>query len=161
MKRWLIYILIFLLGAASGIVGAFYYGVKSFINTASLTHLFYRVEMLEAVLDAYLNESPDVAVWALNTGIRYMEKEAEMVDLSDDRGTIIADLVLVYARLALTHRKMGNDAGYEMAMARAMELVDESNLNDIQSSEALIRLVERLDVNIQSKGDREHDVKGF
>ena len=147
MKRWLIYILIFVLGAASGIVGTAIYGYSTFSGAASIVHLFYRAAMLDYVYDAYVNESTDTAIWAMNVGIELLEKELETFEnvASDETELSMMDTMILYTRLAICYERVGKVEAAEKSMNRVIELANTWDKEQFKTRESAMALIKRID----------------
>jgi len=90
--------------------------------------------------DAYHNESPHIASWALQ---RFIELLASRLQAAEGkyRGKIQENLVLSHARSAQLAKQTGNRVEYEKNMASALKLARELYPRAVTTDEELIRFL--------------------
>ena len=98
---------------------------------------------------AYREESPEVASWALENYADILENDSGLMGEYSEFSE--KDLVLLYARIALVRKAAKDDAGYSEYITKALVLAPEAYEGRLQSEDELLHFVEKLD-KIRGKG---------
>lgn len=143
MKQLLVSVIVFIVGAViGGIVTASQSG--SYLQQAwSISEMQCRADFGDRVWQAYREESPEVAIWALENYVQVLQKQPEQ-----ERGLAKAmqtDLVLAHVRLAILHRQRNDTERYRDHIATALALSNEVFPGKNYSEEELLAFVKRID----------------
>jgi hypothetical protein len=93
--------------------------------------------------DAYRNESPQIASWALQRFIDLLTERLQDADEGKYREKMQEYLVLSYARSAQLARQTGNHVVYEKNMASALNLAREIYPHAIANEEELLHFLQQ------------------
>ena len=104
----------------------------------------------DSAIQAYLNESPDVGIWALENYIKAMNRVIKERKVDNNKQyffMIETEPTLRYAhvRLALLYEKTGNDLKRKENFEKAFEYCDSMKIEREHLEERLIELVTKLD----------------
>jgi isoleucyl-tRNA synthetase len=134
----------FFLGLIIGAVGFAFFLRGHVATNFELHNLSYLASLEEKTDSAYRHEQPQVAAWALTRlielqrSLREQAKPGQTVQLSQD-------LMVSYARLALTYQKMGRDDLYHQNITQALKLAKEVMPTVIGSEQELLDYIHSLD----------------
>ena len=141
-----------LIFVAGFIIGGFavtnYFG-KSVIDTGQILLLEQRADWEQRAFQAYSQENPQVAIWALENLADVLRKHAELV--GNDSELIQKDLVLTYARLAIASRSTKDKQKYDQNMSKALSLSKQVYSANLHTEEGLLRFVKKLDSSANKK----------
>jgi hypothetical protein len=155
-QRILLGALVFAVGLIVGalaVVGYFGHYVR---NTLRYSLLEHRADWEHRAFQAYSQESPQVAIWALENLADVLRKQAEV--LEEDRALIRGDLLLTYARLAIVSQAAKDSPRYQENMSKALALEKELSPDSPNTKEHLLNLVKKLDesagnnVSVEQRG---------
>jgi len=151
MKKTIAFTIIGLVvGIGLGIIfSAAYFGPP----LAGSMFLYQEAELVrneDAAIQAYLNESPEVGIWALESYIKAMNrviKEREVEHRKHFFVMIKPEPTLTYAhvRLALLYERIGNDLKRKENLEKAFEYSSSMKIERELLEERLIRIVTKLD----------------
>jgi hypothetical protein len=96
-------------------------------------------------IDAYENESSEVAVWVLQNFIGLLQSRLERAS-GKDRNRMHRNLVQAYARLAYTFKEKGSLSQYEKNLPLALELGRRVYPDTIATEADLFHLLTRAEV---------------
>ncbi len=104
----------------------------------------------DSAMQAYLNESPEVGIWALENYINSLNqviKEREIEDNQHVFFMVKPKITLRYAhvRLALLYEKTGNDLKRKENLEKAFEYCDSMKIERELLEERLIEVVTKFD----------------
>ena len=104
----------------------------------------------DSAIQAYLNESPEVGIWALKNYIKAMNRviKERKVDNNQPFFMMIepeSTLRFAYVRLALLYEKTGNDLKRKENFEKAFEYCESMKMKRELLEEKLIELVTKLD----------------
>ena len=132
----------FLIGAVLGGLGiGIYYG-KTIGFTMSFMGLQSRAEWSERAHQAYKNEEPQIAIWALKNLAEVLQKDMDIH--TNDKKTIQMDLLLTYGRLAKLYRIKKDEVRYKENILNALNLAHERS-SEIKTEEELLEFLEKAD----------------
>jgi hypothetical protein len=103
----------------------------------------YIVAWEKTTSDAYRNESPETAAWALQKFIDLLTARLQDADPNKYRESIQQYLVLAYGRSAYLAKQAGNLVAYKKNMASALELAGKLYPHAITTDEELFRFLDR------------------
>ena len=108
------------------------------------------VEMGEAVEDAYYSQPNEVAVWALESYIKTLNKVKEERGHAgvEDPYLILSpdtDLVFAHARLGKLYKQLGNDEKSQSNFEQAISLSKNTKLKCINTEEDCLKTLDALD----------------
>jgi len=126
-----------------------YYGHK----IAKGMFMLQEVELIrneDVAIQAYLNESPEIGIWALENyidAINWFIKEREVENNKHLFLMISPKVTLKYAyvRLALLYEKIGNDLKRKENFEKAFEYCNSTNIKKELLEERLVQVVTKLD----------------
>jgi hypothetical protein len=95
-------------------------------------------------IDAYKNESPEVAVWVLQNFIGLLQSRLERAS-GKDRNRMHQNLVQSYARLAYISKENGRLSQYEKNLTLALELARKVYPDTIATEADLFQLLTNAD----------------
>ena len=148
LKRTLAIVALLAVGFVPGaLLGGAVVALQFGQTLANAIHIFtmaHRAEREQEAYEAYLQQDPAVAAWALEGLVRFLEQELELTAPEEDRRSIQTDLALTHARLALTYQRLGRTEGFAEQMERARERGEQSG-QEWLSGEGLLETVRRLD----------------
>lgn len=103
-----------------------------------------------SAIQAYLNESPEVGIWALENYINSMNQVIKEREIEDNQHVFVLikpTITLRYAhvRLALLYEKTGNDSKRKENFDKAFEYYDSMKIERELLEKRLIELVTKLD----------------
>ena len=99
----------------------------------------------EKVWQAYEEEEPSVAIWAMNTQIGVVKRQVDLWgDKDPDQAEILLkDIVMMHVQLALLHEKLGNEKAYKKSVAMAFSLVVKICPGRYESEQDLVESVKK------------------
>lgn len=110
----------------------------------------------DAATQAYLNESPEIGIWAINNYLDYFEsviyQRTEAIEKTNKQAQevfLIADPKsrwISYVRLGLLYEKLGNDAKKKESFEKAADLFGQE-VKDGTVEEYMTKVVKQLDKN--------------
>jgi len=133
----------FIMGLVIGgvVVGTFL--GKSTANTMQFVMLKHRADLEKKAFQAYLNESPQVAIWALENLSGVLKEQMEVV--VPDKQLIEKDLMLTNARLAILYKRQGNTIKYKHYIFKALELAKEAYPDSLKNEKEILSFVSEID----------------
>jgi len=139
----LLFALAFILGLIIGGVAIGSFFVKYESQTMEIVMLKHRAGLEEKAFQAYLDESSEVAIWALENLVSVLK---EQLKVSPEKDQLIQkDIVLTNARLAILYKRMGNTNKYNRNISEALKFSQVAYKNDISNKNELLEFVAKLD----------------
>ena len=136
-------IIIFVAGfIIGGFVVTVYFG-ESASDTGRILLLEQRADWAQRAFQAYSQENPQVAIWALENLAAILRKHAEMA--GNDRESIQKDLVLTYARLAIVSQAAKDNQKYRENISKALDLSKQAYSGELRTEDELLGFVNKLD----------------
>jgi len=104
----------------------------------------------DAAIQAYLNESPETGIWALENYINALNRVIKEREIRNNKHLFLmistkVTLREAYVRLALLYGKIGNEAKRKENFEKAFEYCDSMNIERELLEERLIQIVTTLD----------------
>ncbi len=96
----------------------------------------------ERANNAYLNNSPEVAIWALSNFAQVLEERSEHFSVETVNKV---DLVLTYTRIAKVYKEQGDIEKYNDNISKALALAPQAFRGKINTEEELLSTVEEID----------------
>lgn len=139
----LLFSIVFVLGLIIGGAAVVIYFENSVAHTMQLVMLKQRANLEEKAFQAYFNESPQIAIWALENLKDALKEQLKILKVDDQ--LVQKDLVLTNARLAILYKREGNKNKYEYCISKALELAKVAYAKEIGSENDLLSFVKKLD----------------
>lgn len=144
-KKIIITFIVFLLGITVGAIGMVYIFGQTSVEAAELVEIQWRADLAKRVSQAYSEEKPEVAIWALKNLVEVLE---ERVKLSDE-GSVIQqstqrDLVLSHARLAIVFQQIGDTSQFKQNIEKALKFAKESGWTKMKTEEDILNFTKKL-----------------
>jgi hypothetical protein len=146
------------IGIGLGIIGSMAYLGRELARGMFMLHDMELVRNENSAIQAYLNESPEVGIWALENYIKAINrviKEREIEDNQQAFFIVQPKVTLRYAhvRLALLYEKTGNDSKRKENFEKAFEYCDSMKIEREHLEKKLIELVAKLDSQFEPLDD--------
>ena len=142
-KQLAIVILVFVAGFMIGGLAVKRYFGKSVRNTGQILLLEQRADWERRAFQAYSQENPQVAIWALENLADVLKKHSEM--LGNDKKFVQKDLVLTYTRLAIVSQAAKDNQKYHENISKALALSKQAYSGHLQTEEEVLSFVKKLD----------------
>ena len=140
----LVFVLGFILG---GLSLATYFG-RYVRNTGETFGLYFRADWEHRAFQAYSEENPQVAIWALENLADILEGDLQVT--KRDKDLTQKDLVLTYARLAIVFQAAKDTQKYQRNISKALALSKQA-YPGLQTEEELLSFVKKLDSAAKKK----------
>ena len=142
------------IGIGLGSIGSMVYLGHKVATVMFMLHETELVRNEDSAIQAYLNESPEVGIWALENyinSINQVIKEREIEDNQHVFFIVKPTITLRYAhvRLALLYEKTGNDLKRKENLGKAFEYCDSMKIERELLEERLIEVVTKFDSQFQ------------
>lgn len=126
-----------------------YYGHTA----AEAMFMLQEVELIrneDAAIQAYLNESPEIGIWAFENYINAINRVIKEREIENNKHLFLmispkVDLKYAYVRLALLYEKTGNDLKRKENFEKAIEYCNSTNVERALLEKRLIQTVTKLD----------------
>jgi hypothetical protein len=141
----LVFVLGFILG---GLSLATYFGYFIRKTGESLSSHF-RADWERRAFEAYSEENPQVAIWALENLADILEGYLEVT--KRDKDFIREDLVLTYARLAIASQAAKDTQKYHENICKGLALSRQAYPAGLQREEELLNFVRKVDSSANKK----------
>jgi hypothetical protein len=134
----------FFLGLIIGAVGFAFFLSGHVATNFELHNLSYLASLEEKTDDAYRHEQPQVAAWALTRLIELQQSLREQAR-PGQTAQLSQDLIVSYARLALTFQKMDKNDLYHQNITQALKLAKKVVPTVIGNEQELLDYIDSLD----------------
>lgn len=146
------------IGIGLGYIGSMAYLGHELARGMFMLHDMELVRNENSAIKAYLNETPEVGIWALENYIKAMNRviKERKVDNNKPYFFIIESeptLRFAHVRLALLYEKTGNDLKRKENFEKAFEYCDSMKIEREHLEEKLIELVAKLDSQFEPLDD--------
>lgn len=141
-KQLSIRVFIFLLGFITGGASIASYFGQSIINSGEILSMHFRAAWGSKAFQAYSEENPQVAIWALENFADILEGHLELTE--DNTEITQKDLVLTYTRLAIVSQTVKDTQKYYENISKALT-ISKQVYSDVQTEEALLSFVKKVD----------------
>jgi len=152
-------IVIFVLGLILGVV--FSAAIAILYYTPKLASSMFMLQEKEIVMqgetsyEAYLNDKPSIAIWAIRKHIDSLNRVKEELSSAetDNRYFMLSpdvDLFFAHGRLGILYKKIGNDEKSKFHFKQAISHKN-TGKKKIETEEDLIPLISKIDENMKSK----------
>ena len=142
-KQFLLYLLVFTFGAFIGWYTYAYKASENIQTYKSLQKDKYTFNLSNRTYQAYKEEDPIVAIWALTNFIEYLENREKSSLFTDYVFTTL--IQISHARLALTYKKLDNDEKYQYYINKSVAMANEKLDKELYTVEAMIDFVKSAD----------------
>ncbi len=143
IKRLAAFAFIFVVGTIVGGLGSLCYFAKSVSDASNIRRLIYSADWGQRAMQAYLEEEPPVAIWALENYADVLTKQAEWDGNHDD--IFKKDLMLTYGRLAISSRAAQDDQSYDRYIAKALMTAEKAYSPELRTEKELLDFVKQVD----------------
>lgn len=125
---------------------------KMLDEVAELFWSSYLADWERRAFQAYIEEKPEVALWALENLEDIVLKQREVVKDKQTLRLLNVDLVLTYGRIAFTYKKMGKSLLFEEYLSRSLEIAKRiyGENGEVMSREKLTDFIKRIDSNAKN-----------
>ena len=163
LKKILFALIFIVVGGVLGGIGATTYSGYYFVRGMFMLQDNDIIRMEIAATDAYFNESPEVAIWAMERYLDFFNEVVEQritaIETTKDRSK---DFFIVtpgerwisYVRLALLYEKTGNDAKAAQCFQAAADI---KGWDIEKCKEPMIELIRKLDERVLSPNEEPTD----
>jgi hypothetical protein len=151
-KSILIISLLIVVGLIAGALAVFMYVGKTMAGAMRFMGLDYRADWEERAFQAYRDESPDIAIWALENLAEVLGRQTVL--FPNERPIIEKDLLLTYARIAIVSRAKGDTVKYSANLKKAWDLAQGTYPGKFQTEQDLLDFVAEID-RIGRKGSEQ------
>lgn len=114
-------------------------------NTSYLINLAFIADWSSRAMQAYKEEKPEIAIWALKNLVDLLSKQYQMSADGERYDFLETDLILAYGRLALSFKATGNIQQYQHNISESLELARKRYKQEIQSEQVLLLFIKRAD----------------
>ena len=149
-------IIIFVAGfIIGGFVVTVYFG-ESASDTGRILLLEQRADWAQRAFQAYSQENPQVAIWALENQADVYNKYYEQAErIGNDKAFFSqVDLVITYVRLAIAYQAAKDKQKYDQNISKALSLAKQICPDTLCTEEELLDFVKKLD-DIAIKGTKQ------
>jgi len=138
------------IGIGLGIIGSITYLGRELATNMFILHDMELAMNENSTIQAYLNESPEVGIWALENYIKTMNRVIKERKVDNNQPSFMMirpepTLRFAHARLALLYEKTGNDLKRKENFEKAFEYCESMKMKRELLEEKLIELVTKLD----------------
>jgi hypothetical protein len=147
-----------IIGIGLGIIGTMAYSGQELATGMFMLQDMELMMNENSAIQAYLNESPEVGIWALENYIKAINRviKERKVDNNKPYFFIIKSeptLRFAHVRLALLYEKTGNDSKRKENFEKAFEYCDSMKIERELLEKKLIELVAKLDSKFEPLDD--------
>ena len=138
------------IGIGLGSIGSIAYLGRELATDMFMLHDAELIRTEDAAIKAYLNESPEIGIWALENYINTMNRVFKEREIEDNQHVFVllkpkTTLRYAHVRLALLYEKTGNDLKRKENFEKAFEYCDSVKIEREHLEEKLIEIVTKLD----------------
>jgi hypothetical protein len=138
------------IGIGLGIIGSMAYLGRELARGMFMLHDMELVMNENSAIQAYLNESPEVGIWALENYIKAMNRVIKERKVDNNKPYFFMiepepTLRFAHVRLALLYEKTGNDSKRKENFEKAFEYCNSMKIERELLEEKLIEFVTKLD----------------
>lgn len=142
------------IGIVLGSIGSMAYLGPTLTRAMFLLHETELFRNEDSAIQAYLNESPEVGIWALENYVNTMNQVIKEREIEDNQHVFVLirpKITLRYAhvRLALLYEKTGNNLKRKENFDKAFEYCDSMKIERELLEERLIEVVTKFDSQYQ------------
>jgi hypothetical protein len=120
------------------------------------------IQLEEAATEAYLHQSPEVGIWAIENYLSFFDSviERRTVAIADEQGESTDDVFILatpklrwisYARLALLYEKTGKLTKRDDCFQKAVEILGPKKEGEQESREIMFKVVKEWDEKSRDK----------
>ena len=140
----------FVIGIVLGSIGSMAYLGHELATGMFMLHDAELVRNEDSAIQAYLNESPEVGIWALENYINSMNQVMKERETEDNQYLFVlirpkTTLRFAHVRLALLYEETGNDLKRKENLDKAFEYYDSIKIEREILEKKLIELVTKVD----------------
>lgn len=135
--------IVFIVGLTIGAFTIASMSGNSLQKTWEVSEMKYRADIGNRVWQAYKEESPNIAIWALKNFIDILNKELEKTN--EHSKSVQTDLVLAHVRLAIMYQKVSDNKSYYDNISKALALSENIFPDKQYTDESLLAFVKRID----------------
>ena len=138
------------IGIGLGSIGSMAYLGHELAGGMFMLHDMELVRNEDSAIQAYLNEPPEVGIWALESYIKDMNRVIKERKVEHNKHFFVMiepepTLRFTHVRLALLYEKTGNDLKRKENFEKAFEYCDSMKIETELLEEKLIEIVTKLD----------------
>ena len=123
-------------------------------QTSYLMNQMHIADWERRAMQAYTEEKPEVAIWALENLVDLLSKQHQMNADDEKYDFLKTDLILAHGRLALTFKATGNTQQYQHNISKSLELAKQIYKQEIQTEKDLLEFIKKVDKNIQKSSNQ-------
>jgi hypothetical protein len=143
-------ILSFVIGIGLGIIGTIAYSGYELARGMFILQDMELMSDENCAIQAYLNEAPEVGIWALENYIKAIKRVMKERKVDNNKPYFFMiepepTLRFAYVRLALLYEKTGDDSKRKENFEKAFEYCDSMKIEREHLEEKLIEIVTKLD----------------
>ncbi len=160
IKKIAIYLAILIVG---GVIGAFVVASVLDEKMREINRHFARrcfSDWYGTAWHAYYDDDPQIALWALETVLKYYEEEYPLRDLPDGEGAYDLDIVRMYTKAAILFKAKGDMVNYKkyidsaLAVSKASE---DSFVKKFQTEEDLLDYQKKWEESLAKRRKEKHN----
>lgn len=142
-KQLLIGLIIFIIGSFTGGIIISSLSGNAIQQVWQAFEIQYRADTGNRVWQAYKEESPDIAIWALKNYIEILNKQAE--EKNNYSMSLQTDLTLAHVRLAIMYQQVKDTENYDDNIAKGLFMAKNTFPDEKYDEKSLLALIKQLD----------------
>jgi len=142
-KQLLIGLIIFIIGSFTGGIIISSLSGNAIQQVWQAFEIQYRADTGNRVWQAYKEESPEIAIWALKNYIDILNKQVEEKD--GYSSSLQTDLILAHVRLAIIYQQINDIENYDNNLAKGLTISKSTFTNKKYNKESLLDYIKQLD----------------
>ena len=160
--RILACVLLFVLGVATGAAGVMVYKGNKIAADCRMFSSILWSDWEEKSWRTYMEEKPEVAVWALERLTEYYQERIDRYGFDEDL-TFPTDVVRVHAMIAISAKKLGDEQKYRHHIEKALSVAkasDNKQLRELKTEEDVIVYQKKWEQLRKKTGSSVHSTTG-